>query len=152
VTGTHVPSPRSPSSHPDVVGLLDQADRAVAAVVTPVITQEGLSREGWRILLLLSRGGGRSMGEVAEHAAIPNPTATRMVDRLVSQELAFRRTDSQDRRRVLVHLAPRGREVVEQVSAQLELKINTAFGQFTGCGAELRALLTQLATVASAPE
>jgi DNA-binding MarR family transcriptional regulator len=142
-----VPAPRTPSSETeDLVGLLDQADRAVDAVVTPVTAEEGLSREGWRILLLLSRGGGRSMGEIAEHAAIPNPTATRVVDRLVTQSLAFRRTDPQDRRRVLVHLAPHGRDVVERVSAQLESRISTAFGHLSDSGMELRALLNRLAT------
>jgi DNA-binding MarR family transcriptional regulator len=148
-----VPSPRTPSSYTDVVELLDQADRAVDAVVTPVITQEGLSREAWRILLLLSQGGGRSMGEIAEHAAIPNPTATRMVDRLVAHALAFRRTDPHDRRRVLVHLAPHGRDMVERVSQQLELQVNLAVGQVDTCGAELRALLRRLAGgVTAGPE
>jgi len=50
-----------------VVELLDHADRAVDAVLTPVTAQEGLSREGWRVLLLLSRGGGRSMHAVSEN-------------------------------------------------------------------------------------
>jgi DNA-binding MarR family transcriptional regulator len=145
VTGTHVPTPRAASGQTDVVGLLDHADRAVDAVVTPVTAQEGLSREGWRILLLLSRGGGRSMGEIAEHAAIPNPTATRVVDRLVAHALAFRRTDPQDRRRVLVHLAPHGRDVVERVSRKLEVRVDLAFGPDLGCGSELRALLARLA-------
>jgi DNA-binding MarR family transcriptional regulator len=126
------------------VGLLDHADRAVDAVMSPVTAQEGLSREGWRILLLLSRGGGRSMGEIAEYAAIPNPTATRVVDRLVAHAMAFRRTDPQDRRRVLVHLAPNGREVVDRVSKKLEMRISVAFGQVNGCGQELRALLSRL--------
>jgi DNA-binding MarR family transcriptional regulator len=92
------------------------------------------------------------MGEIAEHAAIPNPSATRVVDRLVSQSLAFRRSDPQDRRRVLVHLAPRGREVVERVSKQLELRINAAFGQINGCGTDLRTLLNRLAGVAGGRE
>lgn len=127
-----------------MVELLDHADRAVDAVVTPVTAQEGLSREGWRVLLLLSRGGGRSMGEIAEHAAIPNPTATRMVDRLVAQSFAFRRNDPDDRRRVLVHLAPAGRDVVERVSQQLELRVGDLLDQMSGSDTTLRALLTML--------
>jgi DNA-binding MarR family transcriptional regulator len=140
-----VPSPRAPREHVSVVDLLDQADRAVDAVLTPVTSREGLSREGWRVLLLLSRGGGRSMGEIAEHAAVPNPTATRVVDRLVAHALAFRRNDPNDRRRVLVHLAPNGRQLVERISRQLEQQVDGALGRFGSTGGGLGALLTRVA-------
>lgn len=145
MTSTHVPLPRAPGDHAGVVELLDHADRAVDAVLTPVAAQEGLSREGWRVLLLLSQAGGRSMGEIAEHAAIPNPTATRMVSRLVAHSLAIRRNDPNDRRRVLVHLAPRGRDVVDRVSRQLEKRVDRALAQLSGGDATLRTLLTMLA-------
>jgi DNA-binding MarR family transcriptional regulator len=127
-----------------VVEILDRADRAVDAVLTPVTSREGLSREAWRVLLLLSRSGGRSMGEIAEHAAIPNPTATRVVDRLVTQQLAYRRNDANDRRRVLVHLAAGGRQVVERVSQELEELVDSAFAQLSASEAEVSALLTEL--------
>jgi DNA-binding MarR family transcriptional regulator len=127
-----------------VVEILDRADRVVDAVLTPVLTKEGLSREAWRILLQLHRGGGRSMGEIAEHAAIPNPTATRVVDRLVENSLANRRTDPDDRRRVLVHLAEGGREVVKRVSRQLEKRFDSAFTQIPVTERELGAIITQL--------
>jgi DNA-binding MarR family transcriptional regulator len=128
-----------------VVELLDHADRAVDAVLTPVTAQEGLSREGWLVLLLLSRGGGRSMGEIAEHAAVPNPTATRVVDRLVAHSLAFRRNDPNDRRRVLVHLAPNGRQVVERISRQLEQRVDGALGKIATGGQALSSLLNRVA-------
>jgi DNA-binding MarR family transcriptional regulator len=146
VTGTQVPAPRSPGDYADVVDLLDYADRAVDAVMSPVTAQEGLSREGWRILLLLSKSGGRSMGEIADHAAIPNPTATRLVDRLVANGHALRRTDPGDRRRVLVHLAPRGQEAVERVSRQLARRVNSVFDRAPGFGSQMRLLLSKLAT------
>ncbi|MBO0874404.1 MAG: MarR family transcriptional regulator [Pseudonocardia sp.] len=124
-----------------MVDLLDRADRAVDAVVTPVTEEEGLSREGWRVLLLLSRGGGRSMGEIAEHAAVPNPTATRVVDRLVAQSLAFRRNDPADRRRVLVHLSSNGREAVERISRRLERRVDGSLADLATDGTALLARL-----------
>jgi DNA-binding MarR family transcriptional regulator len=139
-----VPLTSTSSESESVVDILDRADRAVDAVLTPVTAREGLSREAWRVLLQLSRGGGRSMGEIAEHAAIPNPTATRVVDRLVSQQLAYRRNDANDRRRVLVHLAAGGRQVVERVSQELEELVDSAFAQLSASEAEVSALLTEL--------
>jgi DNA-binding MarR family transcriptional regulator len=127
-----------------VVEILDRADRAVDAVLTPVTAREGLTREAWRVLLLLSKGGGSSMGEIAEHAAIPNPTATRVIDRLVAQRLAYRRNDPNDRRRVLVHLSGEGRLMVERVSQQLEELVDSAFTQLSASEAEVSALLVEL--------
>jgi DNA-binding MarR family transcriptional regulator len=134
----------TPNEAESVVEILDRADRAVDAVLTPVITEEGLTREGWRVLLLLYRGGGHSMGEIAEHAAIPNPTATRVVDRLVENSLAHRRTDPEDRRRVLVHLASGGRDVVKRVSGKLEKRFDSAFTQLPVSESELSAIIVQL--------
>jgi DNA-binding MarR family transcriptional regulator len=111
-----VPAPRVTS----LVELLDRLDRAIATALSPVTAAEGVSRDGWRVLLMLARGGGRSMGEIATHTALPAPTATRVVDRLVASRLAYRQTDAIDRRRVLVHLAADGREVVERVCRRVE--------------------------------
>ncbi|MCX6463018.1 MAG: MarR family transcriptional regulator [Pseudonocardiales bacterium] len=111
-----------------LVELLDRLDRAVATALSPATSAEGVSRDGWRVLLMLARGGGRSMGEIASHTALPAPTATRVVDRLVEANLAFRRTDPVDRRRVLVHLAGGGRTVVERVCGTVERRVGDAIG------------------------
>ena len=60
------------------------------------------------------------MGEIASHTALPAPTATRIVDRLVTQRLAYRSADPLDRRRVLVHLGAEGRSVVESVCRRVQ--------------------------------
>jgi DNA-binding MarR family transcriptional regulator len=120
----YVPAPRMPG----LVELLDRLDRAVDTALSPATSAEGVSRDGWRVLLMLARGGGRSMGEIASHTALPAPTATRVVDRLVAAHLAFRNTDPVDRRRVLVHLAAPGREVVERVCGRVERRASDALG------------------------
>lgn len=111
-----------------LVELLDRLDRALATALSPVTSAEGVSRDGWRVLLMLARGGGRSMGEIASHTALPAPTATRVVDRLVAARMAFRNTDPVDRRRVLVHLATEGRDVVERVCRRVERGASEALG------------------------
>ena len=120
----YVPAPRVTS----LVELLDRLDRAVAAALVPAAEAEGVSREGWRVLLMLARGSGRSMGEIAAHTSLPAPTATRVVDRLVESRLAYRHTDAVDRRRVLVHLAANGREIVERVCRRVERSAGALLG------------------------
>ena len=138
----YVPAPRVTG----LVELLDRVDRAVAAALVPVTTAEGVSRDGWRVLLMLARGGGRSMGEIASHTALPAPTATRVVDKLVDSGFASRRTDPVDRRRVLVHLAANGRAVIERVCGRVERKIGAALGSaHTPERAQLAELLEALA-------
>lgn len=103
-----------------VVEFLDRVDHAVATALSTNPDAAEVSRDGWRVLLMLARGTGRSMGEIASHTALPAPTATRIVDRLVSQRLAYRSADPLDRRRVVVHLAAEGRGVVESVCGRVQ--------------------------------
>lgn len=86
------------------------------------------------------------MGEIASHTALPAPTATRVVDKLVESRQAFRRTDPVDRRRVLVHLATDGRTVVERVCGRVERRAGEALGgSHTPERAQLAELLEALA-------
>jgi DNA-binding MarR family transcriptional regulator len=129
-----------------LVELLDRLDRAVATALLPVTDSEGVSRDGWRVLLMLARGSGRSMGEIAAHTALPAPTATRVVDRLVESRLAYRHTDAVDRRRVLVHLAANGRAVIERVCGRVERRVGAVLGSaHTPERAQLAELLEALA-------
>lgn len=128
-----------------LVELLDRLDRALATALSPVTAAEGVSRDGWRVLLMLARGGGRSMGEIAAHTALPAPTATRVVDRLVSTGLAYRNTDPLDRRRVLVHLARDGRAVIERVCGRVQRSAGEALGSRSRDRAALADLLAALA-------
>lgn len=72
---------------------------------------DGLNLEQWRTLDLLADGGGHSMTEIAEHVMVPAPTLTKIVDRLVDSTLVYRRADDRDRRRVMVLLSDRGRDL-----------------------------------------
>lgn len=138
-----VPAPRVTG----LVELLDRVERAVASALSPSTSADGVSRDGWRVLLMLARGSGRSMGEIASHTALPAPTATRVVDKLVETRLAYRRTDPVDRRRVLVHLARDGRSVVERVCWRVEHRLGATLGPaHTPGGAQLAGLLESLAS------
>ena len=116
-----------------VVDLLDLADRTVGSCLARASATGGISREQWRTLMLLDDGvgdgaleaAGHTMGEIATRAAVPAPTATRLVDKLVSEGLAYRRTDDWDRRRVLVHISTEGHTLVTRTATELDEAFGT---------------------------
>ncbi|MGW4756201.1 MarR family winged helix-turn-helix transcriptional regulator [Streptomyces chartreusis] len=92
----------------ELLHLLTRAERLAARRVQSVLDEFDCSIEAWRVLDLLSDGQGHNMTALAEHAFLPAPSLTKLVDQLVDQNLVFRRVDPTDRRRVLAHLTPRG--------------------------------------------
>ncbi|MFC9504532.1 MarR family winged helix-turn-helix transcriptional regulator [Streptomyces sp. NPDC057002] len=108
--------PTPPLRRPDdLVQLLTRAERLASGRLQAVLEEEGCSLDAWRVLALLSDGEGRHMTAIAEAAFLPPPTLTKLVDQLVDQNLLHRRVDPFDRRRILAHLTPRGREYWQRV-------------------------------------
>lgn len=92
----------------ELLHLLSRAERLAARRVQSVLDEFDCSLEALRVLDLLSDGQGHHMTALAEHAFLPAPSLTKLIDQLVDQNLVFRRVDPADRRRVLAHLTPRG--------------------------------------------
>jgi DNA-binding MarR family transcriptional regulator len=126
--------------------LLSQAERGVTRQLGRVLVEEGCSVEQWRALVLLADGVSHSMSEVAEFALLPAPTLTRLIDRMVADNLAYRTVDPQDRRRVLVHITPRGRVLQKRLAGRIESRQAAILAQADPDDvAELAALLSDLA-------
>ncbi|WP_319648135.1 MarR family winged helix-turn-helix transcriptional regulator [Streptomyces stelliscabiei] len=92
----------------ELLYLLTRAERLAVRRVQSVLEEFDCSVEAWRVLDLLSDGQGHHMTALADHAFLPAPSLTKLVDQLVEQNLVFRRVDPADRRRILAHLTPRG--------------------------------------------
>lgn len=146
--------------HPDatrLVDLLDLADRTVEACLVHVTGSASVTREQWRALMLLDEGTredgteppGHTMGEIAARAAVPAPTATRMVDKLVTDGLAFRRSDPWDRRRVLVHISREGHDLVVRAAKDLDDAFGTVLSDLDAADRiDLAGLLGRLGAAA----
>ena len=91
-----------------VARLLTQVERALTRHLARALELEASTVDEWRALTLLTDGRSRPMSELAEFAMVPAPSLTRLVDRMVSDNLVYRKVDTRDRRRVLVRIAPRG--------------------------------------------
>jgi len=97
--------------------LLGQAERQVARALEQVLGD--LTVDQWRVLDLLATNAadaGRPMSEIAATVAVPSPTLTKIVDRLVDSGLVFRLPDDHDRRRVLVFPSDAGRELHARIA------------------------------------
>lgn len=89
--------------------LLGRAERLVSRRLEPVLSADGLTVDQWRVVDLLADGAGHTMSGIAATIAVPGPTLTKLVDRLVDSAAVYRLVDVRDRRRVLVFLSDGGR-------------------------------------------
>ncbi|MFC8430204.1 MarR family winged helix-turn-helix transcriptional regulator [Streptomyces sp. NPDC057253] len=127
----------------DLLYLLTRAERLAVRRVQSVLDEFDCSVEAWRVLDLLSDGQGHNMTALADHAFLPAPSLTKLVDQLVDQNWVYRRVDPTDRRRVLAHLTPRGMQRWQLLSRE----VRAGWGDLEQSlpGEELDQLLVRLA-------
>jgi len=120
-----MPPPREPDtlSAADIqqlAQLLSRAERRLTRRLARPLEEEGATVEQWRALVLLADGAGHTMSEIAEFALLPSPSNTRLIDRMVADNLVYRKADMRDRRRVLVHVTARGRTLHRHLDRRVE--------------------------------
>jgi DNA-binding MarR family transcriptional regulator len=128
----------------DLFHLLSYAENRAARWLAAALDGQGCSIEQWRVLALLADGRGHPMSEVAEFALLPAPTATKLADRMVADNLVYRRPDPTDRRRVLVYLTERGRESHAGLAASLA-RVQAELMEAIGGGTDFQERLIRLA-------
>src|SRR2546421_12688576 len=111
---------------PGLLQLLSHTQHHLTTRVAAALRKQRSSLEEWRVLSLLADGAGHSMSEVAEFALMPAPSVTKLIDRMVSTNLVYRRADPADRRRVLVFLSARGRATCRRLRPVGDASIDSA--------------------------
>jgi len=96
--------------------LLGHLERRLCERLVRRLSAAGSSLNEWRVLAQLAEGPGRAMSDVAGSLDIPASSATKLVDAMVAANLVYRRGDETDRRKVVIHLAPRGRAAYGQIA------------------------------------
>jgi DNA-binding MarR family transcriptional regulator len=105
----------------------------------------GIPIEQLRILEIVHAGDGCSMRELATLALIEPTTLTKIIDRMVSDNLVMRAPDPEDRRRVLIRITQQGRVLfrrLDRITTSQEDRLQKQFP--VEKIAELRRLLTEL--------
>lgn len=125
--------------------VLGHLERQLARRLDEVLGVVGLSVDQWRVLDLLADGAGYPMSVIAGHICVPGATLTKLVDRLVDGAFVYRRVGEVDRRRVLVYLAERGREVHDRLTPEIERLEQQHLAPLGPDAGVVRELLTRLA-------
>ncbi len=104
------------------------------ALSAGLLDEEIPTLEGWRVLGALRSGDGFTMSGISAAMAIPAPTLTRIVDKLVDRGFVIRRVDATDRRRVLIYLSSRGKTKVRRLvkrEAAIKAALTAEFNEET---------------------
>jgi DNA-binding MarR family transcriptional regulator len=102
------------------------ASRQTRCLSAMYLQKFGLSVSQWKVLPILGYHGPMSAKEVGERTSLEPEKVTRAVDQLVRRGFVRRRSDPKDRRRVILALAAKGRQVFQE-SEQLRGIIETKF-------------------------
>ena len=107
-----------------------RATRKVTGRLTTELCTVGLGLDAWLVLNILATEGSKSMGELASLLALNIATLTKLIDRMVNDNLVYRKPHHEDRRVVQIFPADTGvirhaaaRKLVTKEQACLEILI-----------------------------
>lgn len=122
----------------DDSGLTDEAFQLFARILTRFDPSRleawvglGLTMTQVRVLFLLRAEGGLSAGALADSLRVTPSTLTRIMDRLVRNELVRRQVDDDDRRLVRHYLTPTGLRTVEEMERTGRARMNRVFAHLS---------------------
>ena len=99
-----------------LASLMVRTGRKANNRLTAELRTVGLSLDAWLVLNMLVTEGGRSMGEIAEALVLNLPTATKLIDRMVNDNLVYRKPHHEDRR--IIEIFPSDAGVIRHEAAK----------------------------------
>lgn len=100
------------------------------------------------LLAVLRRGGPRTVGAIAQHLRISQPTATRALQALIEQGLVEVGKDGRDQRQKMLSLTPAGEALMDRLEGDLWPRVEAA--AISLCGGRHQELMDALAAVEAA--
>ena len=99
-----------------LASLMARTGRRVTGRLTAELRSIGLSLDAWLVLNMLVTEGSRSMGEIADSLVLNVATATKLIDRMVNDNLVYRKPHHKDRR--IVEIFPSDAGVIRHEVAK----------------------------------
>ena len=107
-----------------LASLMARTGRKVTNRLTAELRSIGLSLDAWLVLNMLVTEGSRSMGEMADSLVLNVATATKLIDRMVNDNLVYRKPHHKDRRIVEIFPSDAGM-IRHEVAKKLVVKEQT---------------------------
>ena len=111
---------------------LMKAREAAMARFRPLLRDNGLTEQQWRVIRALAEFGPIDAGELAKESFLLAPSLTRILQHLENEKIIRRAVDANDQRKSVVSLSARGQSLFDRIapaSEQLYAKIEAAFGE-----------------------
>jgi DNA-binding MarR family transcriptional regulator len=114
-------------SDEEVVDAVLRASRVLVAIAVRSLAavDHDVTLPQYRALIVLASRGPQRPTELAEALAVHPSTITRLCDRLVAKRLVHRSESPGSRREVTIRLTPKGRRLVDAVTARRRDEIAT---------------------------
>ncbi len=109
-----------------------RAREAMMSHFRPMLDSHGVNEQQWRVIRVLAEAGKLDASEVAERTHILAPSLTRMIRSMTERGLISKARDDDDGRRIVLQLAPLGRDLLRKVSpdsTQIYADIEARFGK-----------------------
>jgi DNA-binding MarR family transcriptional regulator len=104
----------------NILRSLRKITRAIDIYSRQLASKHGLTGPQLVCLRAMKRRGPITLGELAREVELSQATVTGIIDRLSSQELVQRERNTDDRRRVTVHLTPAGETIIAKAPSPLQ--------------------------------
>ncbi len=111
---------------------LMKAREAAMARFRPLLRENGVTEQQWRVIRALAEFGPIDAGELARKSFLLAPSLTRILQYLENEKIIRRSIDANDQRKSVVSLSTRGQSLFQRIapaSEQLYAQIEAAFGE-----------------------
>lgn len=134
--------------HDSLTIALLQARETAMGFFRPVLNRYALTEQQWRIIRILAEHCSLDFHALARQACILRPSLTGILTRLERDGLVFRLKPLNDQRKLFASLTPRGVEIFQQASREIDAgyqQIEAQFGELKM--AQLKTLLQEFNTL-----
>ena len=102
--------------------LLLRARETAMARFRPILHEQGLTEQQWRVMRALDDLGPMTAAGVAAECSILAPSMTRILRKLSESKLISTNRSKNDQREMVVRMTPKGKRLVDVIGPKVELE------------------------------